>query len=64
MTTLSFEKFKIKGANLGEASCLPDIKNDDYIRAPLTVLPEVTAEEKKTYGKRYDSHAPSSYGTE
>ncbi len=51
MTTLSFEKFKIKGANLGEASCLPDIKNDDYIRAPLTVLPEVTAEEKKHMGK-------------
>ena len=31
MTTLSFEKFKIKGANLGETSCLPDIKNDEYI---------------------------------
>lgn len=51
MTTLSFEKFKIKGANLGEASCLPDIKNDDYIRAPLTVLPEVTAEEKNIWEK-------------
>ncbi len=51
MTTLSFEKFKIKGANLGEASCLPDIKNDEYIRAPLTILPEVTEEERKFIGK-------------
>ena len=51
MTTLSFEKFKIKGANLGEASCLPDIKNDEYIRAPLTILPEITAEERKYIGK-------------
>ena len=51
MTTLSFEKFKIKGANLGETSCLPDIKNDDYIRATLTVLPEVTPEESKYMGK-------------
>lgn len=51
MITLSFEKFKIKGANLGEASCLPDIKNDEYIRAPLTILPEVTEEERKFIGK-------------
>ena len=51
MTTLSFEKFKIKGANLGEESCLPDIKNDEYIRAPLTILPEVTEEERKYIGK-------------
>jgi len=50
-TTISFEKFKIKGASLGEMSCLPDIKNDDYIRATLTVLPEVTAEESKYMGK-------------
>lgn len=51
MNTITFEKFKIKGANLGEASCLPDIKNDEYIRAPLTILPEVTAEERKYIGK-------------
>lgn len=51
MNTITFEKFKIKGANLGEASCLPDIKNDEYIRAPFTILPEVTAEERKYIGK-------------
>lgn len=51
MSTLRFEKFKIKGANLGDSSCLPDIKNDEYIRAPLTVLPEVTEEERKNIGK-------------
>ena len=51
MNTLRFEKFKIKGANFGEMSCLPDIKNDDYIRATLTVLPEVTSEESKHMGK-------------
>ena len=51
MNTITFEKYKIKGANLGEASCLPDIKNDEYIRAPLTILPEVTAEERKYIGK-------------
>lgn len=51
MSTLKFEKFKIKGAKLGTASCLPDIKNDDYIRAKLTVLPEVSPEESKHIGK-------------
>ena len=51
MNTIKFEKFKIKGANLGEASCLPDIKNDDYIRAPLTVLPDISQEERKYMGK-------------
>ena len=51
MNTIRFEKFKIKGANFGEMSCLPDIKNDDYIRATLTVLPEVTPEESKYMGK-------------
>ncbi|MBO5059448.1 MAG: DUF5107 domain-containing protein [Clostridia bacterium] len=51
MNTLTFEKFKIKGVNFGETSCLPDIKNDDYIRAPLTILPEVTDEERKYMGK-------------
>ena len=51
MNTIKFEKFKIKGANLGESSCLPDIKNDDYIRAKLTVLPEVTPDESEHIGK-------------
>lgn len=51
MNTIKFEKFKIKGANLGEASCLPDIKNDEYIRAPLTILPEISQEERKLIGK-------------
>ncbi len=51
MNTLTFEKFRIKGANLGEPSCLPDIKNDDYIRAPLTLLPEITEEERTYIGK-------------
>ena len=51
MNTLKFEKFKIKGAKLGELSCLPDIKNDDYIRAKLTVLPEVLPQEREHIGK-------------
>lgn len=51
MNTIKFEKFRIKGANMGEESCLPDIKNDDYIRASLTLLPEITEEEKKYMGK-------------
>ena len=51
MNTLKFEKFKIKGAKLGELSCLPDIKNDDYIRAKLTVLPEVLPQESEHIGK-------------
>lgn len=51
MTIINFEKFKIKGANLGEESCFPDIKNDDYIRAKITVKDEVSDEEKKYIGK-------------
>lgn len=51
MNTIRFEKFKIKGANLGNPNCLPDIKNNEYIRAPLTVLPEVSEEDRKYIGK-------------
>ena len=51
MTTINFEKFKIKGANLGEESCLPDIKNDDYIRAKITVKEDVSEDEKRYIGK-------------
>ena len=51
MNKLKFEKFKIKGTKLGESSCLPDIKNDDYIRAKLTVLPEVSPQESEHIGK-------------
>lgn len=47
MTTLSFEKFKVKGANMGEASCLPDIKNDDYLRATLNIDESVPEEDRK-----------------
>ncbi len=50
-SAISFEKFKIKGSNLGVTSCLPDIKNDDYIRASLSISPELTDEEKKYIGK-------------
>ncbi len=51
MSTISFEKFKIKGSNLGDFNCLPDIKNDEYIRAPYTVLPSVSEEDGKNIGK-------------
>ena len=42
METLVFEKFKIKGAHLGDRSCLPDIKNDKYISAPFSISDEIT----------------------
>lgn len=51
MNTLTFEKFKIMGANMGEESCLPDIKNDEYIRAPIAVADSVSEEDKKHIGK-------------
>ena len=51
MSTLSFEKFKIKGAQLGETSCLPDIKNDSYIHAKINVSDEICSEDKKYIGK-------------
>ena len=47
MTTLNFEKFKVKGANMGEESCLPDIKNDDYLRATLNIDESVPEEDRK-----------------
>ena len=50
-STLRFEKFKIKGANLGENSCLPDIKNDDYIRATIDVSEKVSNRDKDNLGK-------------
>ena len=56
MNTIKFEKFRIKGANMGEESCLPDIKNDDYIRASLTLLPEITDEEKKHIKNHIEKH--------
>lgn len=51
MNTLTFEKFKIKGAQLGEMSCLPDIKNDSYIHAKINVSDDISAEDKKYIGK-------------
>lgn len=51
MSTLVFKKFKILGADLGKASCLPDIKNDEYIRAGITVSESVSAEDKVNIGK-------------
>lgn len=49
--TLRFGKIKIKGAELGESSCLPDIKNDDYIHAAVNVSEKVSAEDKANLGK-------------
>lgn len=51
MNTIKFEKFKIKGAYMGEESCLPDIKNDEYIRATMTLSEEISQEERKYIGK-------------
>lgn len=51
MSKLTFEKFRIIGASLGEESCLADIKNDEYIRSPITVSKEVSEDEKKNIGK-------------
>ena len=51
MNTVRFEKFRIRGANLGEKNCLPDIKNNSYIRPSLNLMPEITEEEKKYIGK-------------
>lgn len=51
MNTLEFRKFRIMGANIGEESCLPDMKNDEYIRAPISVDDSVSAEERWYIGQ-------------
>lgn len=51
MNTLEFVKFKIKGAELGELNCLPDIKNDSYIHAKINVSDDISEEDKKYIGK-------------
>ncbi|MBQ6990784.1 MAG: DUF5107 domain-containing protein, partial [Clostridia bacterium] len=39
------------GADLGIPNCLPDIKNDSYIRSPIAVSDRVSQEEKALIGK-------------
>ena len=51
MSTLTFTKIHMPGADLGIPNCLPDIKNDSYIRAPIAVSERVSEEEKALIGK-------------
>ena len=51
MTSLEFKKVKMPSANLGRPNCLPDIHNDTYIRAGITLTDNITAEERKWIGK-------------
>lgn len=51
MTNLTFTKIHMPGADLGIPNCLPDIKNDSYIRSPIAVSDRVSQEEKALIGK-------------
>ena len=51
MTTLSFEKYTIPAANMGEENTLPDIHRNAYIRAPIEVSKNVSPEDRKNIGK-------------
>ncbi|MBR5868487.1 MAG: DUF5107 domain-containing protein, partial [Clostridia bacterium] len=51
MSCLTFTKIHVPGADLGPLNCLPDIKNDSYIRAPIAVSDRVSEEEKALIGK-------------
>lgn len=51
METISFELFRIPGADMGEPNCLPDIKNDNYIHAGMTKTDRVSDEELPRLGK-------------
>ncbi|MBQ1966224.1 MAG: DUF5107 domain-containing protein, partial [Clostridia bacterium] len=51
MACLTFTKIHMPGADLGPLNCLPDIKNDSYIRSPIAVSERVSEEEKALIGK-------------
>lgn len=48
---LRFGKYEIFSANFGEDSALPDIHNNTYIRAAITLTDNITQEERKYIGK-------------
>lgn len=48
---LIFEKFRITSANLGEESQLPDIHDNAYIRAKISLTDNVAEEDRKFVGK-------------
>lgn len=51
MTRISYEKYAIPSANLGEDSALADIHVNSYIRANINVSEKVAGEEAKYIGK-------------
>lgn len=51
MENISFELFRIPGADMGEINCLPDIKNDNYIHAGMTKTDRVGDDELPFLGK-------------
>lgn len=51
MTSLSFEKYYLPAASLGEDSTLPDIHVNNYIRARIDVSEKVSGEDAKYVGK-------------
>lgn len=51
MVNLSFKKLEICAADLGPKNCLPDIHNNAYIRAAITLSDNVSAEDSEYIGK-------------
>ena len=51
MTRISYEKYAIPSANLGEDSALADIHVNSYIRANINVSEKVAGEDAKYIGK-------------
>lgn len=51
MLKLEFSDYTIVAAELGEENCLPDILNNDYIHASITMTDKIMPEEKKHIGK-------------
>ncbi len=51
MTKLTFKKISMPSANMGDLNCLPDIHNNSYIRAPMTLTDNITQDERKLIGK-------------
>lgn len=51
MHTLVFKKVLMQSAELGAVNCLPDMMNDNYIHASISVSERVTEEERENIGK-------------
>lgn len=56
---ITFKKFYIPAANLGKENVLPDVHDNAYIRATVSLTEKIGKEDRKYIGQGDDIHLAS-----